>query len=120
MVVNKPMIGVAAAVVVVAGAVGFYFHSHRAPPPSVPTAPAPVAGEAAPSVAHPLPEASPEAAAAAPLPALNDSDTSLLESLAQLAGAAAVKDYLQPESVVRHLVVTIDNLPRQKVASCRW
>jgi hypothetical protein len=116
MVVNKPMIGVAAAVVVVAGAVGFYFHSHRAPPPTVPTAPAPVTGEAAPSVAHPLPEASPGAAAAAPLPALNDSDTPLLESLAQLTGAAAVKDYLQPENLVRHLVVTIDNLPRQKVA----
>jgi hypothetical protein len=31
-------------------------------------------------------------------------------------GAPAVTEYLRPESIIRHLVVTIDNLPRQKVA----
>jgi Protein of unknown function (DUF3014) len=116
MVINKPMIGVAAAVVVLAAAVGYYFHNHRSPLPSVPTEPAPVAADSGPSVAHPLPPAGPAASAAVPLPALNDSDATLLESLAQLTSASAVKDYLQPEGVVRHLVVTIDNLPRQKVA----
>ena len=116
MVLNKPMIGVAAAVVVLAAGIGWYFHSHRSPLPSVPTEPAPVAADATPSVAHPMPAAGQAASTAAPLPALNDSDATLLESLAQLTSATAVKDYLQPESVVRHLVVTIDNLPRQKVA----
>lgn len=116
MVINKPMIGVAAAVVVLAVGVGWYFHSHRSPLPSVPTEPAPVAADSTPGVAHPMPGAGQAASAAAPLPALNDSDATLLESLAQLTSASAVKEYLQPESVVRHLVVTIDNLPRQKVA----
>ena len=38
------------------------------------------------------------------------------DALKSVAGDAAVKDYLLPESIIRHLVVTIDNLPRQKVA----
>jgi hypothetical protein len=50
------------------------------------------------------------------LPSLADSDAALSDALGQLVGAAAVKDYLLPENIVRHLVVTIDNLPRQKVA----
>jgi hypothetical protein len=117
MVINKPMIGVAAAVVVLVAGVGWYLHSHRSPLPSVPTeAAAPVAADTTSSVAHPMPNAGAAASAASPLPALNDSDATLLDSLAQLSSATAVKDYLQPENVVRHLVVTIDNLPRQKVA----
>jgi Protein of unknown function (DUF3014) len=116
MVVNKPMVAAAVAVVVLVGAVGFYFHSHRTQLPSVPAEPAPVASESSTGIAHPVPGVNQAGTAAAPLPALNDSDATLLDSLAQLSSTAAVKDYLQPEGVVRHLVVTIDNLPRQKVA----
>jgi hypothetical protein len=115
--VNKPIIGVAAAVVVVAAAVGYYVHSHRQALPALPESP--VAAEPAPEpvIAHPLPAVAEGGdSAAAPLPTLADSDAPLMEALTQLAGAPAVKDYLQPESIVRHLVVTIDNLPRQKVA----
>jgi len=116
MAVNKPMIGVAAGVIVVAVGIGYYFHSHRAPEPSTPEPPVAAAVEAAPGIANPIPAPGADAAATAPLPALNDSDATLLEALAQLSSPAAVKDYLQPENVVRHLVVTIDNLPRQRVA----
>jgi hypothetical protein len=116
MVINKPIVGVAAAVVVLVGAVGFYLRSHRTVLPSVPTAPLAVPVDATPSAANPLPTASQAGGAAAPLPALNDSDSTLLEALTQLTSPTAVKDYLQPENVVRRLVVTIDNLPRQKVA----
>jgi len=38
------------------------------------------------------------------------------DALAKIAGASAVKEYLLPDSIIRHWVVTIDNLPRQKVA----
>jgi hypothetical protein len=38
------------------------------------------------------------------------------DALGAVAGTTAVKDYLLPENIIRHLVVTIDNLPRQKVA----
>jgi hypothetical protein len=50
------------------------------------------------------------------LPSLADSDAALSNALGQVAGVAAVKDYLLPEGIIRHMVVTIDNLPRQKVA----
>jgi hypothetical protein len=116
MVINKPMMGVAAGVVVLAAAVGFYLHSHRTVLLPEPAAPASAAIDPPPAIAHPLPQPSQAGAATAPLPALNDSDTTLLEALSKLSSPAAVKEYLQPENVVRRLVVTIDNLPRQKVA----
>jgi hypothetical protein len=47
---------------------------------------------------------------------LADSDAPLREALAQVSGAESVQDFLMPENVIRRLVVTIDNLPRQKVA----
>jgi hypothetical protein len=115
MVINKPLVGAAAVVVVLAAGVGFYLHGHR-PLPAAPSSPVPAAVEPPPTIAHPLPESGKAGAAAAPLPALNDSDATLLEALSKLSSATAVKQYLQPENVVRHLVVTIDNLPRQKVA----
>jgi len=40
----------------------------------------------------------------------------LRDALAQLAGVDAVKDYLVPNDLIRRVVVSIDNLPRQKVA----
>src|SRR5216684_1479507 len=102
--INKPVIGVAAAVIVVAAGTWYYLQSrHAALPP------------AEPPIQHPLP-ASLDSASKAPLPPLADSDAALSDALGQVVGAATVKDYLLPESIIRHLVVTIDNLPRQKVA----
>ena len=77
-------------------------------PPKLQSAPPPV--EAAP--AHPLPEGG----AAASLPELADSDVAFSSALAGLAGAAAVDKYLLPDRIIRRIVVTVDNLPRQKVA----
>jgi hypothetical protein len=48
---------------------------------------------------------------------LNDSDTPILAALDNVIGAAAVKDYLIRENVVRRIVATIDNMPRQKLAA---
>jgi len=112
--VNKPIIAVAALVVVLAAA-GAYFLRHRAAPLPTETAPAASVPAAEPSIAHPLP-ADADAASAAALPDLADSDAPLRDALGQIAGAAAVKNYLLPENLIRRLVVTIDNLPRQKVA----
>jgi hypothetical protein len=115
---NKPMIGVAAAVVVIAAGTWYYLHSNRAAPPPAPVEapPAEPPPAAEPAIAHPLPEAPGGPAAKGPLPALADSDGALSDALIQVLGAAAVQEYLRPESVIRHIVVTIDNLPRQKVA----
>jgi Protein of unknown function (DUF3014) len=116
--INKPIVGVAAAVVVIAAGTWFYLHN-RHPLPSVPVAaqmPAAPAPAAEPAIQHPLPEGREIPALKGPVPALADSDPSLSDALKALIGEGAVKDYLRPESIVRHLVVTIDNLPRQKIA----
>jgi hypothetical protein len=118
MMINKPIVGVAAAVVVVAAGIWYYLHT-RHPLPSVPAAvqaPAPAQPAAEPAIQHPLPAGPANPALQGPVPALADSDPALIGALKSLAGEDAVKDYLRPESIVRHLVVTIDNLPRQKIA----
>jgi hypothetical protein len=110
----KPLIGIAGAVVVIAAGVWYYFHSRHAPPPPPPAAPATAEQPQEPAIQHPLPAGG--AANSGPLPALNDSDASLKDALDPVLGTSAIKDYLVPENIVRRLVVTIDNLPRQKVA----
>ena len=118
MVITKPTIGVAAAVVLVAGGVWYYLQSRHAALPGAPVAaqPAPAEPAAGPAIQHPLPPAQDDSASKDPLPVLAESDPALSDALSKVIGASAVKDYLLPENIVRHLVVTIDNLPRQKVA----
>ena len=116
--INKPVIGVAVAVVVVAAGTWYYLQSRHAELARVPEAaqtPPPAEPPAEPTIRHPLPGGQ-APASTAPLPSLADSDPALGDALRQVVGPAAVKDYLLPESIIRHLVVTIDNLPRQKVA----
>jgi hypothetical protein len=109
---NKPMIGVAALVVVAAAGGWYYLRSRHAPPPAPAAQQTPGVPDAEPAIAHPLPSAG-DSAPQAPLPTLANSDVPMSDALAQVMGAGAVKDYLVPENIIRHLVVTIDNLPRQ-------
>lgn len=112
---NKPMIGVAAAVIVAALGVWYFLQHHSTPAPHAPVAAAPPAQPPAePAILHPLPEAG--EASKGPLPALGDSDAAMSDALGEVVGTAAVKSGLNPENIIRHIVVTIDNLPRQKVA----
>jgi hypothetical protein len=116
MVINKPVVGVAAAIFVLAAIGVYYLRSRNQPLPAAPSPPAAVApASSEPSIAHPLP-AGAGGAAAAPLPELADSDAPLRDALSQISSADAVKDFLVPQDLVRKIVVTIDNLPRQKVA----
>jgi hypothetical protein len=116
--INKPIVGVAAAVIVIAAGSIYYLRARHASVPEA-VAPPPVAApavDAEPAIEHPLPANSQGPAAAAALPDLKDSDAPLRDALAQLLGVEAVGSYLRPEDLVRNMVVTIDNLPRQKVA----
>ena len=114
---RKPVVAVAAAVVIVAAGTWYYLQSrHAALPRATVVSQAPAQLPAEPSIQHPLPGGQDDSALKGPLPLLADSDTALRDALGSLAGAAAVKDYLRPENIIRHLVVTIDNLPRSKVA----
>ena len=114
--VNKPIIGVAAFIFVLAAGGVYYLRNRPAPPPLAETPASAVPSAAEPAIAHPLPEGSGNGTASGPLPELADSDPPLHDALAQLAGADAVKDFLVPDDLIRRIVVTIDNLPRQKIA----
>jgi len=117
MTINRPVIGVAAAVVVAAAGTWYYLQSRHAPPPPPVAAQPPAPAEPAePPIQHPLPEGPADSEPKAPLPALADSDPAMNDALSQVLGNAVAKEYLLPENIIRHLVVTIDNLPRQKVA----
>jgi hypothetical protein len=103
---------------VAAGAVflaGWYWFSHRSAPVAEPvTARAPPpAAEPEPSISHPIPS---EATDASALPGLNDSDQLAHDSLAGVIGRDPVDQFIIPQNIIRHVVVTVDNLPRRKVA----
>jgi hypothetical protein len=110
------VIGGVAVLAVLAGG-WYWYRSHqeaapveRALPPLPPaTAPA----NAGPQISHPLPASSSSEA----LPALNDSDPVVTDSLIGVLGKEPVAQYLVPQNIVRHFVVTVDNLPRHKVAA---
>jgi hypothetical protein len=109
----------AAAVAVVGlsvGAVIYLSWREKARPPvaepavAAPAQPAVVPEE--PAIKHPLPEAEqPEA-----LPSLEDSDGPIQNAITDLIGKEPVERFLIPESLVRHIVVSVDNLSEQKVA----
>jgi len=104
------------AVVVALAAGGYYAWKLRQPtplPPVVATPTAPAAQPAEPRVEHPV-TATP---ARSPLPALGESDAEFGAALAALFGAPAFQQMFVPDSLVRHIVVTVDNLPRRQVAS---
>jgi hypothetical protein len=112
---RRKVVWLAGAVVVVAIALGgwFWYSSHKAaaPVPVPAAAPAPPPASEA-QISHPIPA---EADAAA-LPALNDSDPVAHDSLAGVIGREPVEQLLVPQNIVRHIVVTVDNLPRKKLA----
>jgi hypothetical protein len=105
------LIGIIAAIAVALG--GWYWYaSRRAPaaPAATATAPAPAASSE-PQIANPIP-----AGETAALPALNDSDAVVHDSLAGVIGRAPVEQFLVPQNIVRHIVATVDNLSQRKVA----
>jgi hypothetical protein len=114
---NENLKWIAAAVAVVGvsvGAVVYFSRGHEKAPAEKPVAvaPPPVAAPVEPPVKHPLPAADMDQA----LPPLDESAAPLRGALEDLVGKKAVEQYLVPDDLIRHIVVTIDNLPNEKVA----
>jgi hypothetical protein len=109
-------LGISAAAV---AAIGIYWWQSRpapepAPPPQV-AAPAPVPAPAPPPepvIEHPVePTPTPPQ-----LPALADSDGAAEQALAGVLGSRAVKEWFITDQLIRRIVATVDNLPREKLA----
>ena len=108
---NKPVIAGAAAVVLLGLGGWWYFGREPAVEPEPAPAVAPPAAEA-PAVKNPVP-----AAADSTLPSLDASDQPLADALTSLIGPQAALQFLIPKDLIRHIVVTLDNLPRKKLAA---
>jgi hypothetical protein len=109
----------AAAVAVVGlsvGAVLYFSYRDKAPPvtkPPVAVAPAPEPVlPPEPAVKNPLPPAESQV----PLPKLEDSDQPMASSLEEVLGKEAIERFVIPKDLIRHIVVTVDNLAAEKVA----
>ncbi len=115
------LIAVAAMVIIAA----FLFFPRKAnkveelpPAPVAMPEPAPAPPAVEPAIKFPLPET--PAPVAKPLPALEQSDGLVREDLAGVIGADAVSKFVVAEDVIRRIVSTVDNLPREKLALRLW
>ena len=100
------------------GGIAYYLHTQRTePPPVAAVQPAPEAPAPAPQSHYPIEE---EPAAAPtppkPLPALDESDAEAQASLGGVFSQQTLVDLFQLKGIIRRIVATIDNLPRDKVA----
>ncbi|MGH6624563.1 MAG: DUF3014 domain-containing protein [Burkholderiaceae bacterium] len=83
-------------------------------PPVVETAATPAPAPPAPTIEHPIEPAA--KAEPAPPPSVDASDPALVQELAALFPSGRVPDFVVPQNLIRNLVATIDNLPREKTA----
>jgi len=102
-----------AGLLLLAAAAAWYWWPRLAPAPALPPpVAAPPTAEAPPPIAHPMPESGAEIATKAP-PSLADSDASFQAALVALPGGGMLVDLLVPENLIRHIVATVDALPRR-------
>ena len=108
-----PLIGIA---LLVAAAAGYFYYelyesltaTQRDPAPlGMPAARVQPAAPAEPVATAPTAQPAPS------LPSLDNSDSMMRERLAALVGPQAFADYFLPAALVRRIVATVDNLPRQ-------
>lgn len=107
------LIGILVAIAIAAG--GWYWYasrSHVAVPEPVVRAPPPPPASTEPQISNPVPAAEGTPTA---LPALNESDQVVRDSLTGILGKGPVEQFLVPQNIVRHIVVSVDNLPRRKM-----
>jgi hypothetical protein len=112
--------------VVVIGLVAVFLPRRVADPPEVPTAVPDSAPATAPEFTPfdaplPDPEPPPEFVQedlpepAPPLPPLDESDAEARDALAAAASEDLVTEHIPPDGLVRRIVVTVDNLPREAI-----
>lgn len=112
--VGRKALWVLAAVALVAGGVYAWRQVavEPAPPPEVVSPPPETGAPSGPVITNPV--VVPEEAT--PLPGLDESDATVADELAGLLGRERFDQLFVPEELVRRITVTVDNLPREKVA----
>ena len=123
---GRTMLTLAALALVVSGAIWFLWQWQSAEsipdtvavPPIASAPPMPIAPpqEEEPPIQHPVEEPK----AAEPLPALDESDDALAKAIAALVGDKPFGALFVPERLIRHIVATVDNLPREEAPVKVW
>jgi hypothetical protein len=89
-----------------------------APPPiAAEPVTVPPAAETPPPILHPI---APPPAPTEPLPTVQDSDQALGQALSDVVGASSWRALFFPDLLIRHIVATVDNLPRHEAPSKMW
>jgi len=103
--------------VIVAG-IALYVYQRDKGHAEVTPAARPVAPPAPAAAAPPPPtEAPAQPVRATPLPALDESDPEVVSGLTELLGGREpLQQFLVPQRIIRNVVVTLDNMPREKIA----
>jgi hypothetical protein len=107
------VVAVAAIAIIALGLEGYawYQRQHALPPPIAETPPAPpTAPVAEEAPAHPLEAVVPPVALTR-----ENGDAELLAELARLTGSVNVAHWFRPGELIRHVVATVDALPRRQV-----
>lgn len=108
---------IAVAAIACGVATGYYVWQRgesEAPPPAPaapPEAPPKAEPRKAPQILFPVPQSG-----QASLPSLDMSDTLMRSTLDALFGRKDFEEFFYPRDIVRRIVATVDNLPREKVA----
>lgn len=104
-------------ILLAAGGIGLYLLRNDAPDTeAVVDTPPPVVAPPTQPPPAPVADTAPPPARTLPLPPLDESDPEVLGGLTELFGQEAVMRHLVTERLVRNIVVTIDNVPRQQMA----
>jgi len=90
-------------------------------PPPVASAPAPQPAPALelntpPPIQHPIATEPP----AQPLPSIDNSDAPMADAVSGLVGKDRWHALFVPDQIVRHIVATVDNLPRSEAPTTTW
>ena len=109
----------------VAGVAGWYFLWPRTPHPPQEVAPAPAATppvaqkQPETTIAYPVEKIAPQAIPGSnqALPTLDGSDVVARDAIAAIFNGDAFARLLVPNAVIRHVVATVDNLPRETLAA---
>jgi hypothetical protein len=123
---SRMLFGLILAAVVISGGIYLWWQWHSAEsvpenvvvPPVASAPPLPILPphEETPAIQHPLDEAPP----VEPLPALDESDSAMARAIAALVGDKQFAAFFISERMVRHIVATVDNLPRQEASVKMW
>ncbi len=115
--------GIGALALVVGGLASYALWPRGEPPPQRAEPPAPQSTAAPelpsePAIRYPVEELAGEAATspvpvAKPLPALDDSDTVARDAIEAILNSDAFVRLLVPNAIIRHIVATVDSLPRK-------